>query len=136
MFPLLFCGLALGLAILGYEKLACPVNDWSAVFPHGIRTGFSTLSAPWQEQSLLAGAGGTTKSCLWLDDNEDVVEGSTLNLAMGVGMERGREGRGSLAKMAELCRNPELGEGKGSSACGVEKCRVGCSKKCWASHRC
>ena len=31
--------LALGLAILGYEKLACPVNDWSAVFPSSIRTG-------------------------------------------------------------------------------------------------
>lgn len=79
----------------------------------------SARSALPSRSSLLAWAGGTAKSCLWLDDNEGVVEGSTLNLAMGVGMERGREGRGSFAKMAEFCRNPELGEGKGGPACGV-----------------
>lgn len=110
----LWC-LALGLAILGYEKVACHANDWSAVFPSRSR--------------LLTRAGGTTvKSCLWLDENEDMVEGSTLNLAMAVGMERGREGRGgrrSFAKMTELHRNPELGEGKESPACGTERGKAG-----------
>lgn len=59
----------------------------------------SALSALPSRSSLLAWAGGTAKSCLWLDDNEGVVEGSTLNLAMGGGDgERKRRER-------ELCKN-------------------------------
>lgn len=46
------------------------------------------------------------------------------------------EPRGHVGKMAELCRNQKLGEGKQSSFPGPERFRVGCRvRRAGRSHR-